>query len=528
MHNDDHRALVEQAARATMARIRHDGEKAPERLKVLFTYLEQHLFERGLDVNQMKRACGKRNNSVSSNFAEVTGQPPHAYIVARRVETATALLRDTDLEIRIIAKLLGFSKHGLLTRNFKACYKITPQAYRLIAQREQQDTPRSPKLPASSRNQEPLIHFSIDSETIEKIKIETLWDTLKGKPWPAQRDMIQNRFSFSTPAFFHFLRKRSIPEGRANRKYGVHLAELALDCLSRTQHVIGGKFFQLRAQGWTWVANARRFADDLNGSEEAFSIAATYLSQQTHESLVTAEYYGMKSALRRWQRRFEDATELHARALPIFQAKGTPKDIAASLIDGVYTRELSGQTENLIPALTEALQLIKSEAPFLEFTACFHLTNAYLRMGKPETAKELLPQLRSLRIQVDNSEGTLCHLQWLEGLVNDELGELTVAENRYQVAQSGFQKLGHRVHAALVSLDWALLRLRQGRVNKVQELTLSVIPVLKDIELHEEAAGALNLLQAVAAKGEISRGLLKIARMQLENYRLERWGRSGQ
>ncbi len=567
MNNESHRLLLEQAATVSMEHIRRDGDRAPERLKKLFHYLEQHLFNRGLDVTRMKIDCDMHDNSLSIFFAEATGLTPHNYITQRRVETAAALLRDTNLRIRLISQLIGFSRQGILTLNFKACYGMTPRAFRqgvknIFARaggRPGADMPSTVELRtalaagAESREATALISriryykaregmlrtaattqepqetsnfeiFSFAKGHLEEIKVEVVWEMLKEKPWAVQRDMIRKRLTFSTPAFFHLLRENSIPEGRDNRKFGVHLAELALDCLTVTEQVIGTELFELRSQGWTWAGNARRLAVDLKGAEAAFSIAATYLGHQEQESLVTAEFYGMKSALRRWQRRLAEAFQLHARALSIFRAMGTPKDVAASLIDGARTHDLAGNAEESVMLLTEAIHVTRNEAThFLNFLACFYLTNAYLQTGNLDKAKELLQKTRSLRDFADNSEVILYHLQWLEGRVSDAFGELTAASDRYQIAQHGFLKLGHNIHFSLVSLDIALLRLKQDRVGEVQGLTLPAIPAFEGIELHDEAAAAWNLLKCATEKGELTRGLLEGARKHLDEFRMERW-----
>ncbi|MCP4655544.1 MAG: helix-turn-helix transcriptional regulator [bacterium] len=521
MKNGDHRLLLERAARASLERIRRDGEKAPEKIGELFPYLEQHLFERALDVNRMRRDCGKRDNSVSSFFADVTGLGPHAYIVARRLETAAVLLRDTDLQVRIISKLVGFSKPGLLTQHFKACHVMTPRDFRLRAKRNI-PVGASPTPARSQTPQKPFTFeiFSLAGEDLERIKVEGLWEELREKPWAEQRDMIRHRLAFSTPVFFHFLRKKSIPEGRDNRKYGVHLAELALECLRVTEQVIGKELFDLRAQGWAWAGNARRLADELSRAEAAFSIAATYLDLGEEESLVHAEFYGLKSTLRLWQGRLDESTTLHGRALRIFRTAGTERDIAASLIEGAYTYGRAGKDKESIAYSREALQLLGRQAePYLEFAASYNLSTAYVKSGAPEKAKEILPRLCDLREAAHAGRASLHFLQWLEGRVMDELGDFASAAGRYQTAREGFLKLNQNVHGALVSLDFALHCWKQAKPAQVRELTLGIIPLLEAIQFHEEAAAGLKLLQSAIEKDALTQKLLQDVRDHLEGIR---------
>jgi len=52
-------------------------------------------------------------------FKEAFGVPPHRYLLTRRIERATALLRDTDVPITDIAFQTGWASLGTFTRTFR-------------------------------------------------------------------------------------------------------------------------------------------------------------------------------------------------------------------------------------------------------------------------------------------------------------------------------------------------------------------------------------------------------------------------
>lgn len=52
-------------------------------------------------------------------FKKAFGLPPHRYLLTRRIECATALLRDTDLPIIDIALQTGWTSIGTLGRIFR-------------------------------------------------------------------------------------------------------------------------------------------------------------------------------------------------------------------------------------------------------------------------------------------------------------------------------------------------------------------------------------------------------------------------
>ena len=63
-------------------------------------------------------------------FKEAFGLPPHRYLLTRRIERATALLRDTDRPITEIAFETGWASLGTFTRTFRDITGEAPGALR--------------------------------------------------------------------------------------------------------------------------------------------------------------------------------------------------------------------------------------------------------------------------------------------------------------------------------------------------------------------------------------------------------------
>ena len=129
---DSSKQLLRAAAIETMDRIRTDHEQVPLKLKPLLAYIEDHLFDANLSVNQVKKACGVRDNSVAIHFHACVGQPPHAYISQCRMEVASRLLRDSELPVWKISELLGFSSIQVFSRAFYRWAKERPSTYRRL------------------------------------------------------------------------------------------------------------------------------------------------------------------------------------------------------------------------------------------------------------------------------------------------------------------------------------------------------------------------------------------------------------
>jgi transcriptional regulator GlxA family with amidase domain len=70
-------------------------------------------------VARLARVSGVSEAHFARSFKEAFGVPPHRYLLTRRIERATALLRDTDLPITEIAFLAGWRSLGTFGRTFR-------------------------------------------------------------------------------------------------------------------------------------------------------------------------------------------------------------------------------------------------------------------------------------------------------------------------------------------------------------------------------------------------------------------------
>lgn len=78
------------------------------------------------------------------SFKEAFGIPPHRYLLTRRIERATSLLRDSDLSITEIAFQTGWRSLGTFGRVFRDITGETPGAVRLRARTAARELARVP------------------------------------------------------------------------------------------------------------------------------------------------------------------------------------------------------------------------------------------------------------------------------------------------------------------------------------------------------------------------------------------------
>ena len=83
-----------------------------------------------LDVDALARAAGLSRAHFSRAFRAAFGESPHRYLLTRRLERASALLRYTDRSVADVCVEVGLSSVGSFTTSFKRSFGVTPAVYR--------------------------------------------------------------------------------------------------------------------------------------------------------------------------------------------------------------------------------------------------------------------------------------------------------------------------------------------------------------------------------------------------------------
>jgi AraC-like DNA-binding protein len=96
-------------------------------------------------VKRLAEVSGVSEAHFARSFKRAFGLPPHRYLLTRRIEQATTLLRDTDLGITEIAFATGWESLGTFGRTFRDVTGLSPSAMRLAAQA---DAPQLDRVPA--------------------------------------------------------------------------------------------------------------------------------------------------------------------------------------------------------------------------------------------------------------------------------------------------------------------------------------------------------------------------------------------
>lgn len=100
-----------------------------QRIRRVLNYIEAHLGG-DLSLEAMAAEVDLSPFYLSRVFKAELGQSPHQYVLARRVELAKELLRNTDQPISDVALTAGFSSQSHLSNWFLRLVGVSPAAYR--------------------------------------------------------------------------------------------------------------------------------------------------------------------------------------------------------------------------------------------------------------------------------------------------------------------------------------------------------------------------------------------------------------
>jgi tetratricopeptide (TPR) repeat protein len=357
----------------------------------------------------------------------------------------------------------------------------------------------------------------------ERAAARALLVQLLALPAEARRAAVGGDRRFSSVALAELLLDRARAAWTDDPGRCEPLAELALAVLDRLPAGPAERAAaaDLRALGWTSIANGRRILFDLAGAEAALARAAALLAEGSGDPRERALHLTVTASLRRAQRRFDEALRALEQATAIHRWARDRHQEGQALIGRAIVFAYAGNPERAIPLVRHALALIDRERdPRLYFAACNNLAGYLHEAGRTEEARRLLPKVRQLAGEAGDRLDLLA-VRWLEGQIEVKLGDPARGEATLLGVRDDSLREGLAYNAALISLELVALYLEQGRAAEARRLAAEMVPVFHSRDIHREALAALIALQRAT---ELDAATVDLVR---EIASLMRWMRAG-
>jgi len=286
------------------------------------------------------------------------------------------------------------------------------------------------------------------------------------------------------------------------------MAEAAEQVLLRTPQ--GPGYYDALVRARAYQANALRARSNLREAEERMASARSLIRHESvTETLVYAEVDGIEGVLRKDQRRFQEAEDLLTRSVVLYRLAREPVEAARSLVvlGAMYFHQQ--EMAKAIETTETALSFLSPESdPRLYLCARFNLAKFFVESGRYVEGDALLQADAALYQQLANP-WTVRRQLWLKGRIALAAGLLEEAERSFLDVRAGFMSEGIGYDAALVSLDLALLYLRQNRTAAVKELAEEMREIFAAGDVHREAMAALVLFQEAARRENLTAELIE-------------------
>jgi transcriptional regulator with XRE-family HTH domain/tetratricopeptide (TPR) repeat protein len=261
---------------------------------------------------------------------------------------------------------------------------------------------------------------------------------------------------------------------------------------------------RLMGYAWAFVANAQRVAGGDLLAAAASSATAWRLwragSAASGSRLAEWRLLELEASLSRDRRCFDEALAQLDAALAAAPAVAKGR----ILLNQGFTLEQAGRLEEAASALREATLLIGAGADArLRFGARFNRIVLLCHGGRHAEAAEESPALRRVTEEIGNALDLL-RVHWLEGRIAAGLGQSEAARDAFEEVRRGFADRQAGYHAALVSIELAILHLEAGRTAAARDLADQMLWIFKAQRVSREALAALRLFCQAAASDALT------------------------
>lgn len=349
----------------------------------------------------------------------------------------------------------------------------------------------------------------------ERLAAPRLVGEILALPPRRRREAVAEDGRFQTLAVAEHLLSRSRKLSFQSPRQGRELAELGLSIVQgldprRYQaHVLQDAC----GRAWSEVANCHRLSSDHANAERAMLKAQACL-RDSFDRLEQARFFNLKAALRKDQRRFEEALKLRDRAIAIYTRFKEHHSLGLVLNNKGSDYLEMGEPVAAIDCLRDAVRYLDPELEPQAVVGTHHnLMTALLLQDRALEASDVFSRVEGMYGQDVWSQA---RRHWVHGRIAAGLGQLEKAEGAFRAARALFEEREIAYDLALVSLELALVYARRGQTSKVKRLAAEMMPIFESRRIHREALAALSLFRQAVEQETVTVESLRQIIEQLE------------
>lgn len=309
----------------------------------------------------------------------------------------------------------------------------------------------------------------------------------------------------------------------ADMPRAAELAELAIAISQEldSRRYGTGLVNDLKARAWACLGEVLRNQADLRAADGALAVAETLLGIGTGDVFEEARLLELKALVRRDQRRLDEAHGLLDDVIAVYRQYRDFHLVGRAFVQKGSVHGTAGELEPAVRWLRKGLGLLDpTRERRLELSARHNLMLYLHESGRDQEAWFLLKASRPEFLE-HGGELLNLRLRWLEGKIQQALGQLREAEQALNEARAGLLGQDAGFSAALVCLDLAGLYAAQSRPEEMRRLAEEMLPIFRSRDIHREAIAALIVFQQAVRMEKLSSGLLDEIRSFLSRARTD-------
>jgi tetratricopeptide (TPR) repeat protein len=408
---------------------------------------------------------------------------------------------------------------------------------RLLARSIPPAPPPPPALPALTPQGEPVPAEPVQLEELGEIRLSERARTLLREHadmpellarlealTPAERPVrVRTDRDLQSCPLCQRLIENSHDAVHADMPRAAELAELAI-ALSQeldARRYGAGLVNDLKARAWGCLAEVLRNQADLRAAEGALAVAEVLLGAGTGDVFEEARLLEIRALVCRDQRRLDEAHGLLEEVIAVYRQYRDFHLVGRAFVQKGSVHGAAGELEPAVRWLRKGLGLLDpTRERRLELSARHNLMLYLHESARDQEAWFLLKASRP-EFQEHGGELLNLRLRWLEGKIQQALGQLREAEDALTEARAGFLAQGAGFSAALVCLDLAGLYAARSRTPEMRLLAEEMLPIFRSRDIHREAIAALIVFQQAVRMEKLSSGLLDEIRSFLRQARTD-------
>jgi tetratricopeptide (TPR) repeat protein len=300
--------------------------------------------------------------------------------------------------------------------------------------------------------------------------------------------------------------------------------ELAEAAVQVARRVPGSFGIRLQGSCTGFIANAQRVSCQLDRAEESFAETWRLWREGDDDAGLLSEAYllDMEASLRRAQRQFHRAIELHDEAIEV----AGPDELGLFLLNKSATLEEKGDPEDALQILAQAARAVDGgRFPRLLFGLQFNRAASLTRLGRAKEAAGLVDEVRILAERLRN-DTDLVKTVWLQANVDAGLGHRQQAIAGLEQVRRDFEERENPYDYGLASLDLALLFREEGRFAEIESLATRMLTTFKALKVDREALSTVILFQEAARNRTLTTEMIRQLRDEIAKARTSTGPRS--